>query len=468
MPKIPIPDDWNGQAWTNVCVAWPNSTKYLALLNGLLSYLTRGRIYDETTGNIKEAQEIGWEIWRRNQPFQPCGDSLEAPETPGLGTLPCFDGELFEEECEEDMSTNGPCPPLKIEGGKLYWWQCCEWLEVGSMDASQTQDSVPPDMWEQGETPPTYHACGKAYAVWTVINRTGEAIWEASEDVPVWNILGYVEGEAGYNLSNNWVADGVVNVQLAQVGGVDKATFLDATKLQTILCHLVEIWGDDAIGVPDDDTRNAIWGVYRTNTSWLESAIWNAAINALGRGTLNNVAVLSSTDGTRDCDCVSEPQSPVRWGTPAASNLEDGDTVTFLSDLSGKRVKVTWNISSHADAFRDFTLAIPLIVPAAGDQIKIKLERISGNAPTEEWSDEPCPNSDPTLWMAANVEGPGPGDWTPVITAEDGAQIIEYTYVGGEVPTQWHESSVRECPKAGVSTTVVFRLTITEWENNPI
>jgi hypothetical protein len=465
--KIPIPDDWNGQAWTNVCIAWPNSTLYIGLLNGLLTYLTRGRIYDETTGDIKAAQAIGWEIWRRNQPFRPCGDSVEAPKTPGLGMLPCIDGDLFEEDCEENMSANGPCPPLKIEGGKLYWWQCCEWLEVGAIGGAASQEEIPEDSWEEGGQTPTYYACGKAYAVWTVINRTAEAIWEASEDVPLYNVIGYVEAAAGFNLSNNAIIRGIADVQLAKIGGISKAELLDPVKLQEILCHLVQLWQNDNIGVPDVAFKDSIFAVYRSETTWLESAVWQEAIEALGKGTLNNVAVLNATDNTQDCDCVGETLSPVRFGDVYATNVPAEDTVTLVKDLYGKRVTVTWDHNTSEAGKREFSLHLPLIVPGAGTQIKILVEKVTGSPPTNDWTDAPCPDSDPTLWTRQTVLGPGAGDWVNVVTDEDGAEMVESTYSPAEVPTEAYNSSIRFCPRTETGDRV-WRYTIKEWNDTPV
>lgn len=54
--KIPIPNDWNGEDCKCWAVMWPDSPQWKAVLNGLIMSPSRGRFWDETTGNIKDTQ----------------------------------------------------------------------------------------------------------------------------------------------------------------------------------------------------------------------------------------------------------------------------------------------------------------------------------------------------------------------------------------------------------------------------
>lgn len=69
--KMPIPDDWNGE-WKCYSIHWPNSIKWKGILNGILTQQMLGRFWDETTGNIKNTQVIGKEIFFRNDPVVEC------------------------------------------------------------------------------------------------------------------------------------------------------------------------------------------------------------------------------------------------------------------------------------------------------------------------------------------------------------------------------------------------------------
>lgn len=68
--KLPIPNDWNGTDWCRFSICWPDSELWTGLLLGFLSYGTRGRSWDEKTGIVKNAQQVGWEIFRKNYPLE--------------------------------------------------------------------------------------------------------------------------------------------------------------------------------------------------------------------------------------------------------------------------------------------------------------------------------------------------------------------------------------------------------------
>lgn len=72
MPRMPIPQDWNGQDWTCFAVEWPDSPMFRAILLGQVSELTRGRYWDERSGSVLAAQDIGTQIYLRNQEQDEC------------------------------------------------------------------------------------------------------------------------------------------------------------------------------------------------------------------------------------------------------------------------------------------------------------------------------------------------------------------------------------------------------------
>lgn len=63
--KVPIPDDWqesqDGYVLGLICL--PNSQMWRSLVRGKIQELARGRIWDEQTGIIKQAQTVGWAIY---------------------------------------------------------------------------------------------------------------------------------------------------------------------------------------------------------------------------------------------------------------------------------------------------------------------------------------------------------------------------------------------------------------------
>lgn len=82
MAKTPIPDDWDGSSWCEWAICWPDSELYEGLLRGLITSLTRGRYWDEETGEIINAQDVGFQILLKNIPLRgcivSCTDGIEA------------------------------------------------------------------------------------------------------------------------------------------------------------------------------------------------------------------------------------------------------------------------------------------------------------------------------------------------------------------------------------------------------
>lgn len=76
MTKSRIPNDWDPQVWTCYQLLWPDSPQYRQALIDALYQLTRGRYWDETTGVIKAAQAVGWQIFDYNSTLEGCEGSV--------------------------------------------------------------------------------------------------------------------------------------------------------------------------------------------------------------------------------------------------------------------------------------------------------------------------------------------------------------------------------------------------------
>jgi hypothetical protein len=66
MSRVPIPSDWDGTSYCCRIIQWPNSVAWSAILFGLISWPMRGRFWDERTGTVTDAQDIGAEIYDLN------------------------------------------------------------------------------------------------------------------------------------------------------------------------------------------------------------------------------------------------------------------------------------------------------------------------------------------------------------------------------------------------------------------
>ena len=84
---LPIPDDWDGETWQDICILWPKSVHWRAILRGQIQEMGRGRTWDGTTGVIKDAQAIGRTIYEVNAEMDDC-EGIECPPGPQGETGP--------------------------------------------------------------------------------------------------------------------------------------------------------------------------------------------------------------------------------------------------------------------------------------------------------------------------------------------------------------------------------------------
>jgi len=165
--RVIIPDDWNGEDWQCVQVAWPNSPRWTSLLVGLLTSPTRGRWYDETTGNIRDAQQIGLEIFDRNIPFSSCDGEMPQPET----VIEYLQQAGIVLEGSESMGQ--VVTDVQIVGGKLrvFFGHCCYVdLDMSTVNTAGTVEIPQPgDSGEieipEGSPLETTTSCAKSVAV---------------------------------------------------------------------------------------------------------------------------------------------------------------------------------------------------------------------------------------------------------------------------------------------------------------
>lgn len=160
--KIPIPDDWDRQEWLCVEIQWPASPQYVAILFGLLTELTRGRFWEESTGSVRAAQEIGWWIHDKNFPLSYCNDV--APPIPDSEILFTFVDGDGEGECAVS-GCSIPYGKLRVdERGMLQYQYCGVWYDVENWNAAAVggQPAAPDTEDITPEAPVSGIACQKA------------------------------------------------------------------------------------------------------------------------------------------------------------------------------------------------------------------------------------------------------------------------------------------------------------------
>ena len=353
--KIPIPNDWDGQTWTCYQVRWPSSVSWQAILAGLISQTARGTMYDVQTGWIPDAQAVGREILRRNWPWRDCAGLLQQPTQADLLALGgCLD-------CEEwDMACIDISGMLKMEGGVLYARDsCCEWVAIGTFSqAPQDLGSEPLD--PTGELGPVYYACGKADAIMSVIEKVITGFWNQQDEAP-WSWIPNIEGYVGFDLDNKWLLAGVADVSVltGTLFDFQLLDVLDPFRLQEMRCKLEAFFADDATGVPDSSTFDAIKGIIISESGAFTTQ-YTAAINAIGRADLDNIAKMGAgTDA--DCACPDPGylqsygpdgagwylSTPITEGQLTNTNTEAANLAVCFEqtpshDVYGVAYKLTW------------------------------------------------------------------------------------------------------------------------------
>lgn len=300
--KLPIPDDWDGESWTCVQVQWPDSPKYLGVLLGFLSYLTRGRTYDESSGIIKDAQAIGWQIFNRNYGLTPCASEAQAtpPDFDQWSPECAFDdlGAFWEEDC-----IMAGVLDIKIEGGKLWkrMSPCCEWIEVGDMDPAEVlSDEIIADVVEA--TGSGYNACGKSYAALDLIFGVADAIWDASSDMP-WQWTSNVKDRyPGISLTSYWIVMAITQIGMMAALGHGHDTVFDESTRQTVLCRLAARFNNDEEGMSDSNWH-FLQGLFMGEYPPSVPNFFQYVMFAIGQGDLDTVTKLGAADDSQDCGC---------------------------------------------------------------------------------------------------------------------------------------------------------------------
>ena len=195
---------------------------------------------------------------------------------------------------------------LKIVDGVLYVLDsCCTWVAVGDIAG------VPPPL---GDTPLDphdtgtvgYSACGKAAAIvgaiYTVLRATYESFGDW--DYP-WQILPNIEKAVGYNLNDKWLPALILD-WLAFGAYINPDDVFSDYDRQLSICNLKNFFGDDALGIPDEETYTAVKSCLHT-FGFLYDGLIMTAVACLGRANLDNIAKLGAGDLDVDCGCPDQP-----------------------------------------------------------------------------------------------------------------------------------------------------------------
>ena len=371
--KYPIPDDWDGVTWECYQIQFPSSLRWDAILNGWLSSLFKGRVWDETSGTITDVQTIMREMWDRNKALAPCDLNCATCVTQICGT---GGGSGDSDESEEyDMPCLNLAEKIKLEDGHLWVYDdcCCSWTDMGSVKAAAVEALPPDPLNPTGDPGVTYYACGKASSAVDLIVSMANNVWDEVDNMP-WSWVSHVESGVGINGENTYILNAVMQAILMTGVGYDRSeviTVNDAQWMKTMLSTELLADADPVTRDQWDDFRGAVrshWGidVYMRN-------FWDYVILATGFSNFANASALGATDDTADCSLpaagIADPTGD--WGT-AWTWFKDftktqWDTTTPNVSLwtSGKG----WHKEDTDTGYQDIQVDIPCITAQDGSYI---------------------------------------------------------------------------------------------------
>lgn len=309
--KVPIPNDWNGEDYQCVKIYWPNSPQFWGILNGLLTIMTRGRYWEENTGNIAAMQKTAWDIFDLNYPFVSCSDSPIPPVKPDDIKNHHPAGAYYEENEMPCIDLTGL---IDIRNGSELWVRnsCCEWVLLGefiSKNETVPEDDNPID--DPNDPTQTYYPCAKVAGLIDAIADmliTGLDYYTS----PL-SFVGRVKGAVpGVSMSNSalylLLFDFVTITKL-----VANDDIINDDLIQRIKCQAVLGVGSDSVVTRSeyDFVVAAIKNVIYANTSPSTTSdliwtLWEQCYQTFSAEDGIMLMQLASEDATQTCQCPSE------------------------------------------------------------------------------------------------------------------------------------------------------------------
>lgn len=393
--KLPIPSDWSGDQWRCIEIEWPDSPYWLAMLNGWLSQFKRGRLWDESTGDLLAVMLVGAEIWYRNQALTSCDGSPTPTPDPEI-VYKYISAGGCPGDCEEDMPCLDLTSLLKIEGGKLYARNsCCEWEVIGALAGADNVEQPPDDPFTPpGEEPPTFYACGKATAAATIVRDVATAIWEQFDSYP-WQWVPKVEQDVGLDLDNQSIILGVMqSIEMEALGYTYEEVVNDAV-ISWLKCQLVTKFSDNADRATEDDWKSAR-SLMRGHSAFdpFLANFWDYVFYAIGWQHFANAAQMGAiTEG--DCtgceDVINPPEMGAVYWTGGINNAwKPPETNNAVLTLNGQRSIASISqsgVTGLAYTDQQFTIGI-----ASTEKLTSLTLRFRGNTPTNDWHNPAVPD----------------------------------------------------------------------------
>lgn len=406
--KLPIPADWNGEDWRCVQIEWPDSETWRGILRGLLWSMSRGRTWDEDTGNIKDVQGIGLAIWERGGSLPTCS----AGQQPDGDDCKTCDISIIYGECEEeDMSAY--ITELKIEGGQLvaYYGHCCR-VVVGSIIQPEAPDIRPEDKLPDDWQPPAganAWACLKATSIVKTFEDVLMALISGMDMLP-WDAIANLHNQVPY--ADLTSADAARLYAMAQA--FERLVPLveiewDNEKTETAKCILARQLNNTSSAMSAEEFEAAFRAISQQGGTWSE--LYYELAKEIPKSAYREAIAAGVFAEEADCTCP-EVQVPGFDGIAWALNPEvlraDG-TYTNLGLRNGGLTQLHRFVTKEGGSFNALGLRSVIQISPTHPVISltIAIEPVSPGGDEwfhQEWHESDCTNMiDPALPEIANV-----------------------------------------------------------------
>lgn len=408
--KMPIPDDYEiGNELTCFSILWPDTPKWIGVLQGMITSIQQGRLWDEKTGSIHGIKAIGRVLEAANLPLVVCSDENGEPDENGNSTTCNRCGSVVILEDWElpvtrivPIDASGYEIPYDDQSGRavagLRWYmgECCPHDIYFAGEFTPPDDSPidPPPGDIEGAT-----ACTKARKIVATITAILNAGFGqiGVEDTP----LGFMDFAGGIQSLFPEIAFGkteLYNLFYAcyalKIAGLESET--EATQIGDYLaCALVDVFEDGKQGITQDQyesaksiTSNVLSkrvgdSAYEGFGKTIRQA-WEFTIRSIGPGDATKLTTNLTPTADESCDCPEDiegnpPQSDWVYRYDLVANQNN-----FLHNgIDGAyELGVGYKASTIGDAVLDLTLDCDTVTGGQFTRLEVYIEGAPGTVVT--------------------------------------------------------------------------------------
>jgi len=402
--KMPIPQDYEPESGlTCFRIHWPDTPHWIGILQGLITSIQLGRIWDEKTGSIIGVQAIGREIEQANLPLVLCsGDSTGEQDTDDEARriTQYVSGSMLEHLFGVDeMTLCGYNPKaFKIEDGTLFVRDFCgDWVSIGGVGYGSSAfepDAPPIDPIPEGLSSAT--GCTKATQAATILYNIVQAAFNSAdvEDF-LWGWYGFADTirsqVAGINFGDNDLYNMFYQVYALEIAGLENETE-DPEIIEHIKCLWAPALSDGPQGITSAEyeemktllstaLRNAIGDSAYEGFGRTMRQAWERGFSAIGVSDIEKITQNLISTGLEDCTCpeIGGSYSGAVWFTGGMTIEQESGTVRVdRVENNGQSIVIAWDKPSGRFMQNDKQATLVTACPENIDSVTFRIYKVDG------------------------------------------------------------------------------------------